>query len=134
MEKFFYRKDLNVTKHGEYKAAVDMKQGMAVKRNDATKQIELAATSAEFQGVVDKFIYNVDGNDTMEIAEGDRARVGVGADYEIVTEDIHTGIAASAVGTEVEVANGLFVPLSTGTAVGKIVDKFANGEVVVRIY
>lgn len=135
---FYYRKDLNVTKHGEYKvsAGLDGKPfGTAVKRNDATGEIEVAATSGEFEGIVDKVIYNVQGNDDLTVAAEELARIGVGKDYEFVVKG---AVAVTGnKGDEVGVNAGEFVPVDGTTvtdAVGKIVEKFANGEVAVRIY
>ncbi|ARC72568.1 MULTISPECIES: hypothetical protein [Bacillus] len=134
---FYYRKDLNVTKHGEFKAAVNMLQGDAVKRNDVTGQAEIAANSDEFEGVVDVIRYNVQGNDTLDIEAGERVRVGVGKDFEIVVKGNHPALDALNKGAEVGVANGKFVAVD-GTdvtvAVGKLVEKFISGEKVVRIY
>jgi hypothetical protein len=129
---FYYRKDLNVTKHGEYKAAVDMPFGTAAKRNDVTLQVELAANSAEFEGVVDKVIFNVQGADDLTVKAGERCRVGVGKDYEIVLMKDKLG-STVVVGDKIEVKNGKFQKVTTDTAVGKVVAIFPNGETVLRI-
>lgn len=132
---FYYRKDLNVTKHGEYKAAEDLVQGDAVKRNDKTKEIELATSSADFEGIVSKWMLNTQGADSLAIKAGDRALVGVGPDYEIVVKGNHDALKNLDNGAEVGVANGKFVATDEDTdAVGKVVDKFPNGEIAVRIY
>ena len=129
---FYYRKDLNVTKHGEYKAAVAMPFGTAVKRNDVTLEAEVAANSAEFEGVADKVIYTIQGDDDLNLAAKERCRVGVGKDYEIVLMADKLG-STVAVGDKVEVKTGKFQKVTTDTAVGKVVAKFANGETVIRI-
>lgn len=133
---FYYRKDLNVTKHGEYKAGTDMLMGDAVKRNETTLELELAANSAEFEGIVDKQLYNVQGSDTLELKKGERVRCGVGVDYEIVVKGNHPALGAMAAGDEVAVENGKFVAPTPDTngPVGRIVEKFANEEVCIRIY
>lgn len=134
---FYYRKDLLVTKHGEYKAAVDMVMGDAVKRNDVTLEVELAANSDEFEGVVDKIIYNVQGNDSLELKADERVRVGVGKDYEIVVKGNHEALDNLNEGDEVGVNNGKFVAVDGTTvtvAVGKLLKKFGSGENVIRIY
>ena len=133
----YYRKDLGVTKHGEYKSAVAMTMGDAVKRNDVTLEVELAATSAEFEGIVDIIRFNTQGDDTLAIAEGERVRCGVGKDFEIVVKGNHTALDALAEGDEVGVVNGKFVDVDGTTvtqAVGKLVKKFASGENVIRVY
>lgn len=130
---FYYRKDLNVTKHGEYKAGADMKMGDAVKRDESTGTIVLATNSDDFEGIVDILRWNVQGNDSLEITSGERCRIGVGVDYEFVIKD-GTYLDAIAEGTELEVANGKFVALATGKAVGKLIKKFISGEKVIRIY
>jgi hypothetical protein len=129
---FYYRKDLNVTKHGEYKAAVAMPFGTAVKRNDVTLEAEVAANSAEFEGVVDKVIFNVQGADDLNIAAKERCRVGVGKDYEIVLMKDKLG-STVVVGDKIEVKDGKFQKVTTDTAVGKVVAIFPNGETVLRI-
>jgi hypothetical protein len=131
---FYYRKDLNVTKHGEYKASVEMPFGSAVKRNDANGTIELAASSAEFEGIADKIIYNVQGNDSLVLEADERGRIGVGKDYEFVTKGAVSVTGAK--GDEVAVVDGAFVAPVAGTnePVGKIIEKFPNGETVIRIY
>lgn len=133
---FYYRKDLQVTKHGEYKvgASLDKKPfGTACKRNDITGEIEIAANSAAFEGIVDKIIINVQGNDDLTLKTGERARIGIGKDYEFVVKEAVTVTGNK--GAEVAVTNGNFVAATAeNKAVGKIVEKFPNGEVVVRIY
>lgn len=135
---FYYRKDLNVTKHGEYKLDADVSApipfGTAGKRNETTGEIEVAANSAEFEGIIDKIILTKQGNDDLTVKAGERARIGVGVDYEIVVKNAVSVTGAK--GAEVAVTNGAFVAPTAGTnvAVGKIVEKFPNGEVVVRIY
>lgn len=130
---FYYRKDLLVIKHGEYKASVDMVMGDAVKRNDITKELEFASNSAEFEGIVDKIIFNTQGTDSLDIKAKERCRIGVGKDYEFVIKN-GTYLDALAVGDEVEVLNGKFQKVTTDTAVGKVVQKFDSGEKVIRIY
>lgn len=134
---FYYRKDRHVTKHGEFRVSAELDKapfGTAVKRNDETGEIEIAANSAEFEGIVDKIILNVQGNDDLTVKEGELARVGVGVDYEFVVKGAVAVTGAK--GDEVAVTNGAFVAPTAGSneAVGKIVEKFPNGEVVVRIY
>ena len=129
---FYYRKDLNVTKHGEYKAAVDMPFGTAVKRNDVTGEAEVAANSAEFEGVADKVIFNVQGADDLTLKAKERCRVGVGKDYEIVLMKDKLG-STVVVGDAIEVKTGKFQKKTTDTAVGKVVAIFPNGETVLRI-
>lgn len=136
---FYYRKDLGVTKHGEYKVSTGLAGkpfGTAVKRNDATGELEVATTSADFEGIVDKVIYNIQGDDDLTVSDGELARIGVGSDYEFVAKGAVsvTGNKGDEVGVD---ANGAFDIVDGTTitaAVGKIVEKFANGEVVVRIY
>lgn len=133
---FYYRKDLNVTKHGEYKAGTAMKMGDAVMRDDATGKAILAPTSDDFEGIVDAIRYNVQGNDSLDIKADELVRVGVGKDFEFVVKGNHNfGVLAEQ--DEIGVKNGKFVAVD-GTdvtkAVGKIVKKFISGEVVVRIY
>ncbi|WP_257064287.1 hypothetical protein [Priestia megaterium] len=132
---FYYRKDLLVIKHGEYKAAVAMTMGDAVKRNETTKELELAATSAEFEGIADKIIFNTQGNDSLAIAADERCRIGVGKDYEFVIKN-GTYLDGLAAGTEVGVLNGKFQALdaTVTVAVGKVVDVFDSGEKAIRIY
>lgn len=132
---FYYRKDLNVTKHGEYKAGTALTMGDAVTINDATGEVTLASNSASFNGIVDIIRYNVQGNDSLAIEADERVRVGVGIDYEIVVKGNHD-FSAITEGAEVAVTNGKFVAPTAGTneAVGKVVKKFQSGEVVVRIY
>src|SRR5690625_7840624 len=81
---FYFRKDFNVTKHGEYKAGTDLLQGDAVKRNQSTKELEIAQNSEEFEGVAFKWLLNTQGTDNLEIPAGQRCLVGVGTDYEFV--------------------------------------------------
>jgi hypothetical protein len=134
---FYYRKDLNVTKHGEYKASVAMVMGDAGKRNDATGNVELAATSAEFEGVVDAIRFNVQGNDSLEIKADERVRIGVGDDYEFVVKGNHSALDTLAENAEVGVLDGKFVAVDGTTvtvAVGRLIKKFASGENVVRVY
>ena len=134
---FYYRKDLNVTKHGEFKAAAAMVMGDAVKRNDVTGEVELAATSAEFEGIVDKILLNVQESDSLDLKAGERVRCGVGNDYEIVVKGNHAALDSLAEGDEVGVNAGKLVEVDGTTvtvAVGKLVKKFPNGENVVRIY
>jgi len=106
--------------------------GTAVKRNDVTLEAEVAANSAEFEGVADKVIYTIQGNDDLNLAAKERCRVGVGKDYEIVLMADKLG-STVAVGDKVEVKTGKFQKVTTDTAVGKVVAKFANGETVIRI-
>ena len=133
---FYYRKDLSVTKHGEYRvsAGLDGKPfGTAVKRNVVTGEIEVAANSKEFEGIVDKVIVNDQGTDDLTLKKGELARVGVGKDYEFVAKGA-VAITGKK-GDEVAVSNGEFVaPAEGNAAVGKIVEVFPNQEVVVRIY
>lgn len=134
---FYYRKDLNVTKHGEFKASVDMLMGDAVKRNDVTGEVELASTSADFEGIVDKIMLDYQGSDSLALKADERVRCGVGVDYEIVVKGNHDDVDALAEGDEVGVVNGKFVAVDGTTvtvAVGKLLKKFPNGEKVIRIY
>ena len=134
---FYYRKDLLVIKHGEYKADVAMTMGDAVYRDETTGTVKLASTSADFEGIVDKIIFNTQGNDSLAINAGERVRCGVGVDYEIVVKGNHTALDALAEGDEVGVVNGKFVDVDGTTvtqAVGKLIKKFDSGENVVRIY
>lgn len=131
---FYYRKDLNVTKHGEYKAAADMMMGDAGKRNEITGLVELAANSSEFEGIIDAVRWNVQGSDSLEIKKGERCRIGVGVDYEFVVKGNHN-FSGLDEGAEIAVENGKFVaPTEGNDAVGKIIKKFKSDEVVVRIY
>ena len=136
MKSFYYRKDLGVTKHGEYIIAENMKGkpfGTAAKRNEVTGEIEIAANSAEFEGIADKIIINVQGNDDLTFKAKERARIGVGMDYEFVAKNAVTITGNK--GDEVAVQNGNFVATTDGNAaVGRIVEVFPNGEKVVRIY
>lgn len=134
---FYYRKDLNVTKHGEYKVSAALAGkpfGTAVKRNNVTGELEIAANSKEFQGIVDKIIINKQGNDDLTVKQGELARIGVGIDYEFVVKNAVSVTGAK--GAQVAVSNGAFVAPVAGTneAVGEIVEVFPNGETVVRIY
>lgn len=134
---FYYRKDLNVTKHGEFRydkeATEAVAFGTACKRNDVTGEIEIAANSAEFEGIIDKIIITTQGNDNLTVEAGERCRIGVGVDYEFVAKGA-VAITGNK-GAEVAVTNGAFVaPTAENLAVGKIVEKFPNGETVVRIY
>jgi hypothetical protein len=129
---FYYRKDLNVTKHGEYKAAVDMKQGMCAKRNDATLEIELATDGDDFEGIVDIIRYNVQEGDSLDIKEGERVRMGEGHEYEIVSKGL--GYESLTAGANLTVENGLFKAAGVDDkVVAKVLHKFDNDEVVIRI-
>ncbi|QJT70420.1 hypothetical protein [Microcystis phage MaeS] len=136
---FYYAEDLQVTKHGDHRVSAALagkKFGTAVKRNPLTKELEIAANSAEFQGIVDKIILTVQGNDadSMVLKEGELARIGVGKDYVFVTKG-NVAITGNK-GAKVAVTNGEFVAPTAGTneAVGEIIEKFPNGEIAVRIY
>lgn len=127
---FYYRKDLNVTKHGEFIAGEDMMAGDIVKVDLTTGLVTKALTADDAVGIVDIIRYNIQGPDTLAIAKGERVRVGIGMDVEIVTLGGHPALEA------VEVGGGLTVTagkLTAGEGYGKVVHKFANGEVVVRI-
>lgn len=134
---FYYAEDLQVTKHGDHivSAGLDGKPfGTAVKRNAVTKELELAANSAAFEGIADIIFLTVQGNDadSMKLVAGKRARIGIGHDYVFVAKNQVT--ITGNVGDELEVFNGTFRTKTTDTAVGKIINKFPNGEVAVRIY
>jgi len=134
---FYYRKDLNVTKHGEYKAGSDMKMGDPVRRDDATGTLVLAQNSDEFEGIVDAVRWNVQGGDTLDIKKDEICRVGVGVDYEFVVKGGSSDFSSINENTEVGVNAGKFVIVDGTTvtkAVGKVIKKFDSGEVVVRIY
>lgn len=134
---FYYAEDLQVTKHGDHRVSAGLAGkpfGTAVKRNTVTKELEVAANSAEFQGVADKIILTVQGNDSdsMTLKQGELVRVGIGKDYVFVTKGNVTVTGNK--GDKVEVYNGTFRTKTTDTAVGEIIEKFPNGEVAVRIY
>lgn len=134
---FYYRKDLQVTKHGDHRVSAGLAGkpfGTAVKRNSLTGELEVAANSAAFQGIVDKIILNVQGNDDLTVKQGELARIGIGKDYEFVVKGAVSVTGAK--GAQVAVTNGAFVAPTAGTneAVGEIVEIFPNGETVVRIY
>jgi phosphohistidine swiveling domain-containing protein len=136
---FYYAEDLQVTKHGDHKvsAALNGKPfGTAVKRNTVTGELEIAANSKEFQGIAHTVILTVQGNDadSMKLVEGKRALIGVGKDYVFVSKGM-VAITGNK-GDKVAVSNGAFVAPTpdTNEAVGEIVNKFANGEIAVRIY
>jgi len=132
---FYFRKDFNVTKHGEYKAGTDLLQGDAVKRNQSTKELEIAQNSEEFEGVAFKWLLNTQGTDNLEIPAGQRCLVGVGTDYEFVILGNQEGLQGMNEGEQVAVEAGKFVSPSDGNdAVGEVVQKFPNGEVAVLIY
>lgn len=132
---FYYRKDLQVTKHGDMRVSAGLAGkpfGTAVKRNFATGELEVAANSAEFKGIVDKIILNVQGNDDLTVKSGELARIGIGKDYEFVVKGAVTVTGNK--NDEVEVYQGNFRTKTTDTAVGRIIEKFPNGEIVVLIY
>lgn len=134
---FYFAEDLQVTKHGDHRvsAGLDGKPfGTAVKRNTLTKELEVAANSKEFQGVLNKWILNVQGNDDLTVKKGELALIGVGKDYVFITKDAVSITGKK--GDKVAVSNGNFVAptADTNEAVGEIIEKFPNGEVAVRIY
>lgn len=132
---FYYRKDLQVTKHGEFKAGVDLDFGAPVKRDYTTGLLQPATNSTEFEGVVDKILLDVQQTDKgrLKVKAGERCRIGVGKDYEIVIKGLASADSALNKGDVVEVSNGKFVKKNTGARVGQVVDKYANGELVIKI-
>ncbi|AXY82987.1 hypothetical protein vBBak6_027 [Bacillus phage v_B-Bak6] len=132
---FYYRKDLTVTKHGEYKAKVEMDFGTPAKIDPKTGLIEPAATSDEFEGIVDKIVLEWQESDKgrLKVKAGERCRIGIGTDYEFVVKGLASVDAALVVGDAVEVKAGKFIKLATGTAVGKVTQKFANGEIAIAV-
>ena len=126
---FYYRKDLQVTKHGEFIAGEDLMMGDIVKVDIATGLVT-KADATDAMGIVDHIIYNVQGPDTLEIKEGERVRVGIGHDVEIVTKGCHEGLDGLAKGAKLTVADGKLV---AGEGYAQVIEVFANGEVVVRI-
>lgn len=135
---FYYAEDLQVTKHGDHKVSAELDGkpfGTAVKRNTVTGELEIAANSAEFQGIADVVILNTQGNDAdqMKLRKGKLARIGVGHDYVFVVKNQVNVVGDK--GDKVAVVNGEFVaPTAENPAVGEIVNKFPNGETAVRIY
>lgn len=134
---FYYRKDLQVTKHGDMRVSAGLAGkpfGTAVKRNFVTNELEVAATSADFHGIIDKIIITKQGNDDLTVKKGELIRCGVGSDYEFVAKGAVTVTGNK--GDEVGVLNGNFTKLDATVtkAVGRIVEKFPNGEVAVLIY
>lgn len=136
---FYYAEDLQVTKHGDYKVSTGLAGkpfGTAVKRNVVTGELEVAANSDEFQGIAHHVILTVQGNDAdeMKLKGGKRALIGIGKDYVFVSKGMVTVTGNK--GDKVGVLNGNFVKLDATVtkAVGIIENKFANGEVAVRIY
>lgn len=134
---FYYAEDLQVTKHGDHRVSAGLdgkKFGTPVKRNTLTKELEVANNSGEFQGIADKIILTVQGNDAdnMKLVKGELARVGIGKDYVFVTKGQVTVTGNK--GDKLEVYNGTFRTKTTDIAVGEIIEKFPNGEVAVRIY
>lgn len=132
---FYYRKDLTVTKHGEYKAKSAMDFGTAAKIDPKTGLIEPAATSDDFEGVVDRIVLDWQETDKsrLNVKAGERCRIGIGNDYEFVTKGLASVDAALVVGDAVEVKAGKFIKLATGKQVGKVTQKFANGEIAISI-
>ncbi|AZU99054.1 hypothetical protein pW4_31 [Bacillus phage pW4] len=132
---FYYRKDLVVTKHGEYKAKVDMDFGTPAKIDPKTGLIEPAATSDDFEGIVDKIVLDWQGSDIgrLKVKAGERCRIGIGATYEFVVKGLASVDANLVLGDAVEVKAGKFIKLATGKQVGKVTQKFANGGIAIAI-
>ena len=127
---FYYRKDLNVTKHGEFIAGEALLAGDIVKVDLETGLVTKAETVNEAMGIVDIIRFNVQGADTLAIEEGERVRVGIGMDVEIVVLGNHEALAGLEVGAGLTVSAGKLI---AGEGYGKVIKKFANGEVAVRI-